>query len=109
MGRFGLGGFEQRVLLAVHQLHGRGYSVSIRGHLADLTGNPVNLGAVYATLDRLEKKGLIASRLGDATSERGGRAKRMYRVEAPGVIALTAARETESRLWADLPPLGEPA
>jgi len=69
----------------------------------------VTLGAIYVTLDRLEKKGLVTSRLGDPTPQRGGRPKRMYRIEAPGVIALAAAREAGERMWAGAGPLGVPA
>ena len=108
MGRYGLGEFEQRVLMAVHHLHGQGHAVTIAAHLGERTGRAPNLGAIYATLERLEKKGLAASRLGDPTPERGGRAKRLFRIEAPGVRALMEARQTDGRMWEGLPPLGAP-
>lgn len=109
MGRYGLGEFEQRVLMAVHHLHGQGYAVSIADHLGERTGRTPNLGAIYATLDRLEKKGFAVSRLGDPTPERGGRAKRLYRIDAPGLRALADAKQAEIRMWDGLPPLGAPA
>ena len=74
-----LGGFEMSVLVAIIHLEGLGYSVSIAEAIRELTGRSANLGAVYATLDRLEKKGLISSSLGDPTPERGGKPKRFYR------------------------------
>ena len=67
-----------------------------------------SLGAVYATVDRLEKKGLASSRLGESTPERGGKPKRYYEVTALGLLALSKAREANIRLWADAPLLGVP-
>jgi PadR family transcriptional regulator, regulatory protein PadR len=109
MGRSGLGEFELKVLLAVHRLHGEGYAVTIADELERLSGKKVTLGAVYATVDRLEKKRLVDSRLGDPTPERGGRAKRFYRLTPPGVLALSDAQEAQSRMWAGVPPLGASA
>ena len=109
MGRNGLGEFEIAVLLAVHRLAGAGYAVPIEADVRERTGRHVTLGAIYVTLDRLEKKGLVNSRLGDPSPQRGGRPKRMYRIEAPGVIALSAAREAGQRMWAGAPPLVVPA
>lgn len=106
VGRTGLGEFERRVLLTIHHLQGQGYAVSIADDLERRSGKPVTLGAVYATVDRLEKKGLVLSRLGEATPERGGKAKRFYQLKAPGLVALSEAREADARMWADAPPLG---
>lgn len=105
MGRHGLGEFEEQVLLAVHRLQGQGYAVTIRSALKDRIGRIVSLGAAYSTLDRLERKGMISSRLADPTPERGGRAKRLYRIEAPGLLALGAARKSRELAWEGLPPL----
>jgi PadR family transcriptional regulator, regulatory protein PadR len=103
-----LGAFEELVLLAVTSLKGEGYGVTIQEELESGTGDAVSVGAVYATLDRLERKGLVASRVGGATRERGGRRKRFFRVTAAGLRALTAMRRVRSRIWtvADAP---EPA
>jgi PadR family transcriptional regulator, regulatory protein PadR len=84
-----VGQFEQAVMTAVLALGENAYGVTIHAKTEELAGGKsVALGAVYATLDRLEDKGLISSRLSDPTPERGGRAKRYYRLEATGSQAL---------------------
>jgi PadR family transcriptional regulator PadR len=106
MGRDGLGELERRVLMAIVHLQGRGYAVTIAHEMKTRFEKSVSLGAIYATVDRLERKGLVSSRLGEATPERGGKPKRFYRIEAPGQRALTDARVAEERLWADPLPQG---
>ncbi|MDX1494342.1 MAG: helix-turn-helix transcriptional regulator, partial [Longimicrobiales bacterium] len=86
-----LGEFEQVVLLAVAQLEGRGYGVSIRREIDERGGRDVSIGAVYATLSRLEDKGFLSSWEGEPTAKRGGRARRYYRLEPSGARALRAA------------------
>lgn len=108
MGRQGLGEFEQAVLLTVLRLGLNAYGVPIRRDLSERLGRDVSVGAIYTTLERLEGKGFLSSWTGGATAERGGRAKRFYRVEAPGVRALDEARATARNLWAGLPE-GAPA
>jgi PadR family transcriptional regulator PadR len=103
MGRKGLGEFETAVLLAIVRLRGRGYGVSIADEIERRSGKPVSFGAVYATLDRLQKKGLITSDLGEPTPERGGKPKRFYRIEAPGERALLEAQAMAERMWAGVP------
>lgn len=103
MGRKGLGEFETAVLLAIVRLQGRGYGARVADEIERRSGKPVSFGAVYATLDRLQKKGLISSELGDPTPERGGKPKRFYRIEAPGERALCDAREMSERMWAGVP------
>ncbi len=93
-----LGHFEERVLLALVRLRENAYGVSVRRELSERTGREVSLGAVYTTLDRLEQKGYVSSRMGDPTPERGGRAKRYFRIEAPGMRALNECRETIARM-----------
>jgi len=93
------GAFEQMVLLAVARLEGEGYGVTVRREIEARTGRSVATGAVYATLERLEEKGLVSSREGEPTPQRGGRAKRHFRLEAEGVRALEHARTTMDRLW----------
>ena len=79
-----LGELEQLILLAILRLRDDAYGVTIRAELADRTGRTVAPGAMYTALERLEIKGLIASRMGDPTPQRGGRAKRHVRVTAAG-------------------------
>lgn len=90
-----LGEFEQFILLAVLRLNKQAYGVPIRQEIEDRTGRSAAIGAVYATLDRLEQKGFVSSHLGDATAERGGRAKRYFRVTPEGAAAL---RQTQQAL-----------
>lgn len=95
---FSLGNFEESVLLAVKLQDGKGYGASIRQVLADATGRDISIGALYATLGRLEKKGLVTSRPGEATPERGGRPKRYFRIKGAGEKALEAAEAARKRL-----------
>jgi len=94
-----LGQFEQLVLTAILTLGGNAYGVTIHARVEEL-GRPraAALGAVYATLDRLEDKGLVASWLSDPTPERGGRSKRHYRLEEAGVRALRESALTAKRI-----------
>lgn len=98
-----IGAFEELVLLAVLGLGGSGYGVSIRAELEAETGEAISLGAVYATLERLERKGLVRSAVGPATAERGGRRKRVFRVSAAGSAALRAMQRIRSQLGALAP------
>jgi DNA-binding PadR family transcriptional regulator len=93
-----LGRFEEYVLLALVRLRENAYGVPVRREIAERTGRDVSLGAVYGTLERLERKGYVSSRVGAPTPERGGRAKRYFRIEAPGVRALNESRETVVRM-----------
>jgi DNA-binding PadR family transcriptional regulator len=103
MGRNTLREFEQAVLLAILRLGQNAYGVPIRHDLSERLGRAISVGAIYTALERLEGKGFVSSWTGGATAERGGRAKRFYRIEAPGRRALDAARTTTRSLWADLP------
>jgi DNA-binding PadR family transcriptional regulator len=88
-----VGEFEQIVLLAVLRLKAEAYGVSIRAEIAERTGREPTAGALYTTLDRLEKKGLLRSRTGEPTPQRGGRAKRYYRLTPSGTVAITRAQQ----------------
>jgi DNA-binding PadR family transcriptional regulator len=95
-----LGQFEQLVLTSILTLRDDAYGVTIHSKVAELANpKPISLGAVYVTLDRLEDKGLVASWLSDPTTERGGRAKRCYRLEALGERALEDSAVTAKRVW----------
>lgn len=96
-GKF-LGEFEQVVLLAVLRMKGNGYGMSVRREIESRTERSVSIGAVYATLDRLEGKGYLASSEGDATPVRGGRARRLYAVPAAGIAALRESREMLAKM-----------
>jgi len=87
-----LGEFEQIVLLAILRLKDQAYGVSIRSEISNRTGREPASGALYTTLDRLERKGLLKSRIGEPTRQRGGRAKRYYVVTAPGAAAVARAQ-----------------
>jgi len=101
-----LGEFEQIVLLAVMRLNDAAYGVSIRAEILEHTRREVAPGALYTTLDRLEDKGLVTSRLGEPTAERGGRAKRFYTVTGKGVRAVTRAQRAFQSLSRGLPIFG---
>ena len=88
-----LGEFEHLVLLAVLRLAEDAYGMRVRREIAHRTGRDVSIGAVYATLDRLAAKGLISSSLSDPTPERGGRAKRSFRVTGAGFDAVNRTRQ----------------
>ena len=95
-----LGQFEQLVLTAILTLGEEAYGVTIHSNVEELARpKPVALGAIYVTLERLEGKRLITSWLSDPTPERGGRAKRYYRLEAPGELALEESAVTAKRIW----------
>ncbi|SDD82336.1 Transcriptional regulator PadR-like family protein [Dyadobacter soli] len=98
-----LGEFEEVVLLAVAILAGDAYGASITNEIEQQMGRSVNLGAVHAALHRLEEKGLLSSRLGGATAERGGRSKRFFTVTMPGSKALDNIREIRNRMWSAIP------
>jgi DNA-binding PadR family transcriptional regulator len=93
-----LGEFEQLILLAILRLGDQAYGVTIRTEISERAGRTVAPGALYTALDRLEDKGLVKSRIGDPTPQRGGRAKRFFTVTASGVKALTRAQHAFQRL-----------
>ena len=94
-----LGVFEQAVLLAVARLRGEGYGRTILKDVEERLGRDVAASAAYATLDRLEAKGLVSSRDGESTPARGGRAKRHFTISAAGVRALAAAKTATDSIW----------
>jgi DNA-binding PadR family transcriptional regulator len=95
-----LGQFEQLVLTAILTQREDAYGVTIHAKVQELARpREVSLGAVYVTLDRLEGKGLVSSWLSDPTPERGGRAKRCYRLEALGERALEESAVTAKRIF----------
>jgi PadR family transcriptional regulator, regulatory protein PadR len=89
-----LGSLEHVVLLALARLDGTAHGALIRREIHARTGRDISIGAVYATLDRLERKGYVTSRTGEPTPERGGRAKRLFRLEAAASAALRTSEQT---------------
>jgi len=98
-----LGEMELMVLLAVVRLGDDAYGVPISKELLILAGREVALGSIYAALDRLEQKSFVTSLLGEPTPERGGRAKRYFRVTTTGVRALKMTRTALTNLWSGIP------
>jgi len=83
-----LGRFEELILLALLRLGPEAYGLAVRRELEERTGRDISTGALYTALKRLEKRGLVTSRVGEPTSERGGRRKKHYALEATGQLAL---------------------
>jgi DNA-binding PadR family transcriptional regulator len=103
-----LGSFEQMLLLAVLRVQEHGaYGVSIRRELEERTGRRPSPGATYTTLDRLESKGLVSSCMGESSAERGGRAKRLYRVTGAGLATLRQFRQDYQSMLRGIGSLGE--
>jgi PadR family transcriptional regulator PadR len=99
-----LGAFEQLLLLALVRLGDDTYGVPIRAEIETRTGRVVSPGAVYTALDRLERRGLVRSRIGDSTPERGGKRKRHYRLTARGSDAIANAHSTLAQMAHGLKP-----
>jgi DNA-binding PadR family transcriptional regulator len=87
-----LGEVEHLVLLALLRLGAQAYGVTARREIQSRTNRDVSLGAIYATLDRMETKGFVKSHRGDPTPERGGRSKRFFRVTAQGMAAVNSTQ-----------------
>ena len=97
-----LGEFEQIVLVALLRLDPDAYGMAVRREIEERTGRRVSIGAVYATLERLEAKGYASSCAGEPTPERGGRAKRFFRIESDGQRALRDSQEAIRKMMAGL-------
>jgi DNA-binding PadR family transcriptional regulator len=95
------------ILLALMHLGEEAYGMPISHEIEERCGREVALGSVYAALDRLEDKGLVTSRLGDPTAERGGRAKRYFRVTDHGLREVRETQRALVSLWRGLPQLKE--
>lgn len=102
-----LGAFEELVLLAIVHAGREAYGMTVRREIEERTGRSVSIGAVYATLDRLEGKGYLASRFAEGAAVRRGRAKRFFRLEPTGAEALTRARRANRAMWDGADPLAE--
>lgn len=106
LGRDYLGEFEHIILLALLRLEEQAYGVTVRQEIELRTKREVSIGAVYATLDRLETKGYVKSHLGDPTPERGGRSKRFFRVTPKGVAAVNRTHRALQKMTEGLELIG---
>ena len=100
-----LGNLELMVMLVLIRLGDDAYGVPISRELAKRIGHEVALGSVYATLERLQGKGLVTSIMGEPTQERGGRAKRYFHVTAKGMQEVRGIQRELQKLWQGLPAL----
>jgi PadR family transcriptional regulator PadR len=94
-----VGEFEELILLTVYGLGREAYGVTIQEAIERAAERQVSIGAVYAALDRLERKGYVKSRTGGQTKERGGRRKRFFTVSRSGVAVLGNMRRIRERMW----------
>jgi DNA-binding PadR family transcriptional regulator len=90
---FDLSTLEQKVMLVIVGLNPKAYGISIQDRLKEDTGKEYSFGSIYAALERLEEKGFVKSRLGEATAERGGKRKQYYTVTGEGHVALRKAQD----------------
>jgi PadR family transcriptional regulator, regulatory protein PadR len=97
-----IGEFEYLLLAASLRLAEEAYGASIRREIEEATERPCSIGSLYTTLDRLESKGLVTTWMGEATAQRGGRARRMVSVTAKGVKAASAFHRAISRVSRDI-------
>ncbi|HEX5216780.1 MAG TPA: helix-turn-helix transcriptional regulator [Vicinamibacterales bacterium] len=97
-----LGEVEHLVLLALLRLEAPAYGVPILDEIEARTGRMPSRAAVYVALQRLENKGLLSSRLGEPSAERGGRARRYFRLEPAGIAALRDSRRALVSMWANV-------
>jgi PadR family transcriptional regulator, regulatory protein PadR len=100
-----LGEFEHIVLLALLRLEDRAYGVTVRQEIQIRIKREVSIGAIYATLDRLETKGYVKSFHGDPTPERGGRSKRFFRVTDEGLAAVNRTHRALQSMTEGLDPI----
>jgi len=101
MARVDLGDMEHLVLLAILRLGQDAYGIPILDEVCARSGREVSRATVYVALKRLEQKGLVTSRLGESTPERGGRAKRFFKMKPSGLKALRESRDMFLSLWRD--------
>ena len=94
-----LGEFEEFTLLAVRALGDHTYAVPVQRYVEDTTGRAVSMGAIYAALARLEEKGFVHSSMGEATAQRGGKPKRLFRVTPVGLKTARDLHRVRERMW----------
>ncbi len=94
---------EELVLLTIWKMRNEPYGVKIREYISDMTGKYWSIGSIYVPLDRLEAKGFVTSFLANPTAERGGKAKRYYKLTKEGLEELKAIQKIYVTFWDDLP------
>lgn len=97
--------FELMILLAILRVEDDAYGVRIAREIEETAGRSAQLAAIYAALDRMESRGLVGSTLGEPTPERGGRAKRLFRVTPKGLTQAKDTQQALTALWSNLPQL----
>ena len=103
MKKYPLGEFEEVVLLMVGVLYDEAYGVAIKNKIEEQLGRKVSVGAMQSALRRMESKGYLSSRKGEANTERGGRPKRYFTITAHGKKALEYTRDVRLELWGKIP------
>ena len=98
-----LGEFEELVLLVVASLYDEAYGVAVKKHIQEQAGRSVTLSTVHSALHRLQEKGFLDSRFGEASNSRGGKRKKIFTITAYGKKALQDAREMRDSLWNSIP------
>jgi len=107
MPRQNLGELEQLLLLALLRLDGHSYGAAIRAEILDTTGRSITPGAIYPTLDRLEARGLLTSEMGEPSPQRGGRARREFRITAAGIKEVRRSWQQTAALASGITALGK--
>jgi len=97
---------EEIVLLSIWKLQEKAYGITIREDVIKTTGYKWSIGAVYAPLNRLEKKGMVKTKVGDPLPERGGKSRIYYTVTIEGKNALNEIKRVHEELWDDIPSMG---
>ena len=93
---------EEFILLSIYHLSDNAYGITIRQHIEQIMQKKFSVGAIYVPLERLENKGLITSYTGEATSERGGRRKRLYHLSSAGITALKETKRVHDTFWTNI-------
>jgi len=94
---------EELILLSILKLDENAYGVPIRQHVSEVTDKYWSIGAIYDVLDRLTRKDLVFTIIGDPEKKRGGKSKRFYRITKQGIRALEEVRELQKKTWIDIP------
>lgn len=97
--------FELMVMLALIRLGDEAYGVPISQEIEEQSGHDVAVGSVYAALERMQNRGFVIGNLGEATAERGGRAKRYFKITGKGMKVVRTTQQTLIRLWSGIPKL----